>query len=92
MHSDSYQGRDPLASQVLNAYGALMAGKSKLADHLLRQAIRHMCEVVDRSEDGWLAVYGECAKAAIGEPHAVALLAAQEAVELVACGYPIEVD
>jgi hypothetical protein len=92
MQGDSYQQHDPLASQILDAYGSLMAGRSELADHLLRHAIRHMCEVVDRSEDGWLAVYGECAKAANREPHAVALLAAQEAVELVVCGYPIEVD
>jgi predicted phosphodiesterase len=51
-----------------------------------------MCEVVERHERGWLAVHGQCVEAANVEPHAVALLAVQEAVELVIAGHTIEED
>ena len=51
-----------------------------------------MRELVERHEDGWLTVYGQCAEAANVEPHAVALLAAQEAIELVIACYKIEED
>jgi hypothetical protein len=49
-----------------------------------------MYEVVEWHEHGWLAVPGQCVEAANVEPHAVALLAAQEAAELVIAGYTIE--
>lgn len=60
------------------------------ADEQLISTIRRMCEVVERHEHGWLAGHGQCVEAANVEPQAVALLAAQEAAELVIAGYTIE--
>jgi hypothetical protein len=87
MQDHSYQPPAPLAEQILEACGAFTDGSGALAAMRFQLAIDHMCEVVDREGTGWLQVYGECAEAANVEPHSVALLAAQEAVELVVAGY-----
>ena len=83
MHEESNHAPAPLAEQILDAYRAFQHGGGELAAIRLGSAIHHMVEVVDRDETGWLQVYGECAEASNVEPNAVALLAAQEAVELV---------
>jgi hypothetical protein len=76
----------------LAAYTLLKQTRGEQADEQLISTIRRMCEVVERHEDGSLAIHGQCVEAANVEPHAVALLAAQEAAELVIAGYTIEED
>jgi hypothetical protein len=92
MQKESHHTRESLAEEVLYAHRLLLDGDGELAGERLLSTIRHMCERVERHEDGWLTVYGQCAEAANVEPHAGALLAAQEAIELVIAGYTIEED
>jgi hypothetical protein len=81
-----------LAEEILAACTLLKQPRGEQAAEQLVSTIRCMCEVVERHECGWLVVHGQCVEAANVEPHAVALLAAQEAVELVIAGHTIEED
>jgi hypothetical protein len=92
MQKECHHTRESLAEEVLYAHRLLLDCDGELAGERLLSTIRHMCERVERHEDGWLTVYGQCAEAANVEPHAAALLAAQEAIELVIAGNTIEED
>lgn len=73
-----------------SAKGLLKQTRGEQADEQLISTIRRMCEVVERHEHASLAGHGQCVEAAKVKPQAVALLAAQEAAELVIAGYTIE--
>jgi hypothetical protein len=90
MQNGSYEVQGSLSSEVLDAYGLLQHEQGERASEALQLAVRHICETVERRDTGWLIVYSELAEAAKVEPKAVALVAAQEAVELVICGYLTE--
>jgi hypothetical protein len=90
MQKEYHHTQERLAEQILTAHRLLFEGSGEQAGEELVRTIRQMCEVVERHENGWLTVYGQCAEAATVEPQAVALLAAQEAVELVVCGFLTE--
>jgi hypothetical protein len=91
MQTESNQARGPLAEEILDAYGEFRGGSSaERAEQLLARALWHICELVESDEHGWALAYIACVEAGDVEPNAVALLASQEAVELVVCGYLIE--
>jgi hypothetical protein len=90
MQKESHHRQGSLGDEILDAHRLLLDGAGEQAGEQLIRTIRRMCEIVERDGDGWLSVYGECVEAANTEPHAVALVAAQEAVELLICGYLTE--
>jgi hypothetical protein len=88
--SSSRESRGATTPSGASARSLLKQACGEQADEQLISTIRRMCEVVERHEHGWLAGHGQCVEAANVEPQAVALLAAQEAAELVIAGYTIE--
>lgn len=88
--SSSRESRGATTPSGASARSLLKQTRGEQADEQLISTIRRMCEVVEWHEHGWLAVPGQCVEAANVEPHAVALLAAQKAADLVIAGYTIE--
>jgi hypothetical protein len=54
MQKECHHTRESLAEEVLYAHRLLLDGDGELAGERLLSTIRHMCERVERHEDGWL--------------------------------------